>query len=108
MTDERATLKVEQPERIKYRDNFFNLNIVAVGVVAAIDVLLAQRGRPKMALRHLHATIDIDRQHQQQDPAPLILDLTTSSTLLDMTGDNQDSETLRAELARLTELHDHD
>ena len=38
MTDERTALKAEQLERIKQRDTFLNLNIVAVGVVAAIAV----------------------------------------------------------------------
>jgi hypothetical protein len=38
MTDERAMLKTEQLERIKQRDTFLNLNIVALGVVTAIAV----------------------------------------------------------------------
>jgi hypothetical protein len=38
VTDERSALKTEQLERIKQRDNFLNLNIVAVGVVAAVAV----------------------------------------------------------------------
>jgi hypothetical protein len=38
VTDERSALKTEQLERIKQRDNFLNLNIIAVGVVAAIAV----------------------------------------------------------------------
>ncbi|MTE13672.1 hypothetical protein [Nocardia aurantiaca] len=36
MTDERAALKSEQLERIKQRDTFLNLNIVALGVVMAV------------------------------------------------------------------------
>lgn len=38
MTDEHMTLKTEQLERIKQRDTFLNLNIVALGVFAAIAV----------------------------------------------------------------------
>lgn len=38
MTDEYATLKTEQLERIKQRDTFLNLNIVAIGAVTAIAV----------------------------------------------------------------------
>lgn len=34
--DERPTLKSEQLERIKQRDTFLNLNIVALGVVTAV------------------------------------------------------------------------
>lgn len=36
MTDERAALKSEQLERIKQRDTFLNLNIVALGLVTAL------------------------------------------------------------------------
>jgi hypothetical protein len=38
VTAEQAALKAEQLERIKQRDSFLNLNIVAVGVVTAIAV----------------------------------------------------------------------
>ena len=69
--------------------------------------LLMQQGRPKEALPHLQEAIDIDRQYQQQDPAPLILDLTTGSILLDLAGDDQQAEALRAELSRLTGVRDH-
>ncbi|OJF79860.1 hypothetical protein NS14008_12475 [Nocardia seriolae] len=43
MTDEHPTLKSEQLERIKLRDTFLNLNIVALGVVTAVG-LPGQRG----------------------------------------------------------------
>jgi hypothetical protein len=38
VSDELASLKAEQLERIKQRDGFLNLNIVAVGVITAIAV----------------------------------------------------------------------
>ena len=38
MTDEYTTLKSEQLDRIKQRDGFLNLNVVAVGIVVAIAV----------------------------------------------------------------------
>ncbi|BEK95013.1 hypothetical protein [Nocardia seriolae] len=43
VTDEHPTLKSEQLERIKLRDTFLNLNIVALGVVTAVG-LPGQRG----------------------------------------------------------------
>lgn len=38
LSDDRAALKSEQLERIKQRDTFLNLNIVAIGAVTAIAV----------------------------------------------------------------------
>lgn len=38
MSDERPALRAEQLERIKQRDGFLNLNVVAVGTVGAISL----------------------------------------------------------------------
>src|SRR5690242_2433618 len=40
---EYRTLKAEQLERIKQRDNFLNLNIVAIGVISSVAIQGSRR-----------------------------------------------------------------
>ncbi|MFE9321871.1 hypothetical protein ACIHDR_03565 [Nocardia sp. NPDC052278] len=44
MTDERTALKSEQLERIKQRDTFLNLNVVALGAISAIAMQSPKTG----------------------------------------------------------------
>jgi hypothetical protein len=68
------------------------------------DLLLTQ-DRPADALPHLQIALDID--DQQQDPRPLMADLTFAIRALELTGDHDDAEQLRAELAELTPAFGH-